>query len=189
VTVAASGVVSLPTPSVGRTAVITGMTSGASYTVYMATEDISPWGTGSNLGFSPYLSYATSSVYVDTVPPTATVSTTNLTATSVSVGAQSNELGSVYYVMVARGSTAPTSAQVKSGFDSTGTAALKSGTITIGVINTTNYSVVNGLTELTGYDVYAVGEDTAASPNLQATPVTTAITTLDGTAPTAERPW
>ncbi|MCX6878181.1 MAG: hypothetical protein NTW21_30875, partial [Verrucomicrobia bacterium] len=89
-----------------------------------------------------------------------------LTPTSLTVRARSNETGTAYYVVLATGATAPNAAQVKAGTDSTDAPAL-SGSIPV-TANTETTAPVTGLTTGSSYDVYFVAEDTM--PNLQASP-------------------
>ncbi len=69
-----------------------------------------------------------------------------------------DEDGAAYYVVVADNDGDPSVAQVKAGQDSGGSAALKSGTITL-TANTESNAVVGGLSASTAYDVYLVARD------------------------------
>ncbi|WP_204561551.1 autotransporter-associated beta strand repeat-containing protein, partial [Azospirillum palustre] len=116
---------------------------------------------------------------VDTVAPTFDVAAaaSGSTSTGFSLSTSLNEAGTVYYVIVADGATAPTSAQIKAGQDSTGSAALKSGSsaATTGSFDS-SFSAVTGLTAGTAYDVYFVAEDTLG--NLMASPTKVDASTL-----------
>ncbi len=88
------------------------------------------------------------------------------TSTGVTVRAQIDEAGTVYYVVLADGSTAPSPAQIKAGTDASDGAlpANRFGNITM-VANTENNAAITGLTAATSYDIYFIAEDTV--PNLQ----------------------
>jgi hypothetical protein len=146
------------------TAPVGGLSPGTAYDVYFVAEDSVP-----NLQAAP--------TKVDTGTPTPDITAPvwiatwpkaeQLSATSVTVRAQTNETGAAYYVVLAAGASAPTAAQVKDGNDSTGNPALGSGTIPL-TANTEVSAAVTGLTADTTYDIYIVAED--AVPNLQASP-------------------
>ena len=92
----------------------------------------------------------------DVAPATSSVNTTGFTATS-----SLNKSGTVYYVVVADGATAPTAAEVVAGTASGSGAALKSGN---GLANTGPFdssSAITGLKSGTAYDLYMVGKDAA----------------------------
>ncbi len=115
---------------------------------------------------------------LDTTPPTFTSGPTaqNIAQTDFQIAAQLNEPGTIYAVVVADGAAAPTSTEVKNGTGSGGTgelatdSALDSGS---GVVLS-----LTGLSQLTAYDVYVVGEDD--DNNLMLTPTLVEVTTLSG---------
>ena len=114
---------------------------------------------------------------VDTTPPVwiATYPKVgSVTSTSFNALAETDENGNAYFVVIADGATAPTSAQVKLGQDSTSGAALKSGSMAL-TANVESSSTVTGLTSSTNYDVYFVADDV---PNLQVTPFKVDVLTL-----------
>jgi hypothetical protein len=120
-------------------------------------------------------------VWTSTFPKTA-----NIESTALDVVANLDETGTVYYVVLADGATAPTSAQVKAGTDAADGAPIASGNIVIAAA-TTDYSAnVTGLTASTAYDIYVVAED--GLTNIQATPTLVNVTTAapDVTAPAWE---
>ncbi|MEI8273739.1 MAG: alpha/beta hydrolase [Paludibacter sp.] len=82
-----------------------------------------------------------------------------------------NVAGNVYFVVLPAGAIAPTSAQVKTGKDASGTPVISTLAGTIACISAaTEYSAsITGLSESTSYDVYFVAEDNV--PTLQATPI------------------
>ncbi len=127
----------------------------------------------------------------DTDPPVWALNSPTATFvvdTTMGLGVEIDEPGKAYYIVVADGSTAPTSAEVKAGVDYTGGTVLQSGSIDIPVANTEYVAIISGLTVSTAYDVFVVAEDDETSPNLQATPAmlditTTALRQLNITAP------
>lgn len=92
-----------------------------------------------------------------------------VTATGFTIRTQTNESGTAYYVVLADGAAAPTSAQVKAG-----AGAMKSGSILLAA-NTEGASAVTGLQPATAYDVYVVAQDSTI--NLQAVAAKVDVTT------------
>ena len=104
----------------------------------------------------------------------------NITETSFDVTATLDEKGTVYYVVVADGATAPSASQVKAGTDANDGAPIVSGNAVdsgTGVILS-----ASGLTSGTNYDVYLAAEDEAG--NLQSNATLIQERTNDNTAPT-----
>ena len=99
------------------------------------------------------------------------------TSNGFTVRAKANEAGNAYYVVVAAGASAPTAAQVKAGYDSTGSSALRSGTLAL-TVDTENSDLVTGLSPGTSYDVWFVAEDGVS--NLQADPSKVIVTVNPG---------
>lgn len=113
----------------------------------------------------------------DSTPPTFTATwpkAESATTVGFTVKAKTNETGNCYYVVVADAASAPTSTQVKNGQDSTGSSALKSGTISL-TADTEGTAVVTGLSSNTAYDVYFAAED--STPNLQSSPTKVDVST------------
>jgi large repetitive protein len=109
----------------------------------------------------------------DTTPPvfqngTPSVSGTAFTQTTLTV--RLDEIGTAFYVVVADGAGAPSSAQVVAGQNSSGTAALFSGSINATTAAQDFTTNITGLTMGTAYDLYVVARDDEGSPNLQASP-------------------
>ena len=104
----------------------------------------------------------------DNVAPSFENSTPSVSSTGL-YGATLNgdltEEGSVYYVVVADGDTAPSVTQVKSGQNASGSAALASGSFTTSV--TTGSDAFTGLSYATAYDLYVVAQDDEVTPNVQ----------------------
>jgi uncharacterized repeat protein (TIGR02059 family) len=100
--------------------------------------------------------------------------TSGITQNGFNLLLKASENGTAYYVVLADNSPAPTAAQVKSGTDSNGNPAVKSGS-TVLQANTERSVSISGLDAATSYDVYVVAED--AVPNLQKNAVKVKVTT------------
>jgi len=93
----------------------------------------------------------------------------NIGSDKFDVVVNTNAPGKVYFLNLASGATAPTSAEVKAG------------TAIDIVAAATDYSAtISSLTKSTTYDVYFVTESNEASPMLMATPVKLSVTTTAG---------
>ena len=114
----------------------------------------------------------------DSAPPSFDVSpvASLLTSSSLTLSASLDEAGTLYYVALADGAAAPSVAQIMAGLDSTGAAAIKSGSSAAGSAPHTASFPVTGLTAGTSYDFYVVAKDTANNQMLLATRVD--VTTL-----------
>lgn len=114
---------------------------------------------------------------------TPAVSGTSNSQTTLTV--RLDEIGTAYYVVVADGAGAPSSAQVKDGQDSGGSAASFSGSIIINSASQDFDDDITGLSSGTAYDIYVVAEDDEGTPNLQSNPTKVDVTTdgpdADGT--------
>lgn len=107
---------------------------------------------------------------LDDEPPlfqSSTPSTSATTSNQTTLTVQLDELGAAYFVVVADGSAAPSSAQVRSGHDNTGSAAQKSGSISISSAGQSFTADITNLSAGTAYDIYVVAEDAESPPNLQ----------------------
>ncbi|MDV7202428.1 Ig-like domain-containing protein [Roseovarius sp. 10] len=123
----------------------------------------------------------------DATSPTFDVapSVGSVTSSGFTPSASIDEAGTIYYVVVADGATAPSVAQVTAGQDSTGSVALASDSETVSSAPfSSSFSAVTTLSEFTAYDVYFVAQDNASTPNVQASLAKVDATTLDATAPT-----
>ncbi|MBH31840.1 MAG: hypothetical protein CMG71_07650 [Candidatus Marinimicrobia bacterium] len=98
----------------------------------------------------------------------------NVSSTSLDISVKTDKDGKVYYVVLADGATAPTSAQVKAGTDASGTS-VTSGNQTISADEAGRLSISSGLSTSTAYDIYVVAED--KSENLQSSPTKVEATT------------
>lgn len=120
-------------------------------------------------------------VFLDNTPPIWTDSypqLTNITTSGADVVVNTDEPGAAYYVVVADNDDAPTAAQVIDGHNSTGTAAIAAGNITITAAATIYSATINTLTIGTNYDVYVVAVDDELTPNVQTAPAKIDLTTL-----------
>ena len=118
---------------------------------------------------------------------------------AVEVTVEIDEPGTAYFVVVARGDAAPTSAQVVAGAGYSGVTVVaecgsSAGTFDVPAAAVSVSCTAAGLTEATDYDVYVVAQDTtddavdAGRPftgeaNTMASPVLIQITTADTSAP------
>ncbi|GEM_PF-2511518 len=91
---------------------------------------------------------------------------TTVTETGFDINASVDESANIYYIVVDKGSTAPTSAQVVAGTDY-GVTVIKSGSISL-LSNCVASKSITGLSAATEYDVYIVAKDYEG--NLQSTP-------------------
>ncbi|KAA0676269.1 Ig-like domain-containing protein, partial [Roseomonas genomospecies 6] len=182
----------------GTVSAITG--SGSSYTVTVngisgaGTLRLDLNGTGTGIQDAATTPNAISGGFttggthtVDRAAPSFDVAAaaSSITTTSFSLSASLDEAGTIYYVLVADGATAPTAAEVEAGTASGGGAALKSGSMVAGTAPFTGSGSLTGLTAGTAYDLYVVGKDSAG--NLMALPVKVDVTTAapaDTTPPT-----
>lgn len=116
----------------------------------------------------------------DDVAPSFQNSTPSISGTTFSqttLAVRLSEIGTAYYVVVADGSAAPSSAQVRAGQDSGGGAAIVIGSINVSSASQDFTSDITGLDAGTAYDIYVVAEDNQGTPNLQASPTFLNVTT------------
>ena len=137
----------------------------------------------SNLGFSSIFDtfvFGTAIVSDTTAPifENGTPNGSSVTTTGFTLSTDIDEAGTIYYVIVADGASAPTSSEVKNGTGSGGTSAVTSGNAVVnsGAFNN-NFNVLS-LSPGTSYDVYTTAQDDEGSPNLQVSPSIIDITTL-----------
>lgn len=118
----------------------------------------------------------------DTTPPTfdTAPNVTATTETGHSISATLNEAGTIYGVRLANGATAPSSAQVKAGQDSTGSAAPEAKS---GAAANSATLVFSAGSASTAYDYYIVAEDDEGTPNVQASPTLVEATTAAAQVP------
>jgi hypothetical protein len=152
------------TAGVTATAGVTGLSPSTTYYVHAYAIDGSANESApiTSSSFTTAASDTTAPSYTSTYPKVDTATSSGFT-----VRTNLNESGSTYYVVVADGASAPSVAQVKAGQDSTGSAALASGTITVTLAATEYTAAVTGRSASTAYDVYFVSQDTQSTPNVQ----------------------
>lgn len=138
---------------------------------------------------SAYLGTFVASSGGDTTPPTWTTNypkVTQIEDTRATLLVNMNEAGKAYYVVVASGATAPTSAEVKAGVDYGSTTVLQKDTVDVAAANTTVMANITGAQPNTSADIYVVAED--ASGNLQSAPVKISVTTTAARSLTIDKP-
>jgi len=151
-------------------------TSGTRAELLAAVANIANW-VGNNSSYTaPTGSFTITSA--DDTPPVWAATypfMDNLLAYSGDLNVNMDETGTVYFVVLADGSDAPTSEEVKAGVDY--------GTVTILYPDNFEYVeadadqvfVIRGAESATSYDIYVVAED--ESGNLQSVPVLLEVTT------------
>jgi hypothetical protein len=116
----------------------------------------------------------------DTTPPVfenSKPAASSIVQTSLTLETDIDEAGTIYYVIVPNGATAPTSAEVKAGTGNGGSGQITSGNAAVNTGGFTNNFAVTGLTAGTAYDVYVVAQDDEGTPNLQTSPTKVDVTT------------
>ena len=107
----------------------------------------------------------------------STPSSSSITQTGFTLGTDIDEAGTIYYVVVPDGASAPSSAQVKAGTDASNGSPIANASQAVSTGGFTHDFSVTGLTAGTAYDVYVVAEDDEDTPNLQASPTKIDVTT------------
>jgi uncharacterized repeat protein (TIGR02059 family) len=165
------------TSSTVYTATFTPAAAGAT-TIDVATGAFTDSDGNNNLAATRFnWTYAndTTAPTFDVAPAVSSVSVSGFTPT-----ASIDEGGTIYYVVVADGATAPSVAQVMAGHDSTGSAALASANSAVATSPyTSSFSAITSLSANTAYDVYFVAKDDESTPNAQ-----TSVTKVDASTPT-----
>lgn len=141
------------------------------YTNY--TTDL--WGNARTGIGAGYMVSSTPPVWAATYPKAGTVA-----GTTAEILAETDQDGTAYYVTLADGASAPSSAEVKAGTGASGAAAVDSGSVAL-TADTEASVISTGLTSETAYDIYVVAEN--GSSDLQASPSLINVTTTDVTAP------
>ncbi|MCK7659318.1 beta strand repeat-containing protein, partial [Shewanella sp. JNE4-2] len=98
----------------------------------------------------------------------STPSLSNINSAGATLTVRLDEAGTAFFVVVADGAAAPSSAQVVAGQNNSGAAALASGSINVASAGVDYTGVISGLASSTNYDVYVVARDAAL--NVQASP-------------------
>ena len=126
------------------------------------------------------INMGTVNVDINRMPPVfenSTPSSSNILGTSFTLEIDIDEAGTIYYVVIADGASAPTSAEIKAGTGSGGFGQITAGSQAVNSGSFTHNFNVSGLTLTTAYDVYVVTEDDHVSPSLQALPTKIDVTT------------
>ncbi|MBE5212181.1 DUF4347 domain-containing protein, partial [Pectobacterium sp. FL63-S17] len=119
----------------------------------------------------------------DDVRPTFDIApaATNISASGFDLSASLDEAGTIYYVIVADGASAPSVSQIIAGQNASGATAVGSGSHVVSSAPYTYSFSVTGLNGASSYDVYVVAKDSANNQILSATKVD--VTTSSNTAP------
>ena len=163
----------------GRSLAIIGKSQAAAGDVGATTLGL----TATNDWTTMLISITGDAVTPDTTAPVNDVApaSTNQTQNGHDITATLDEAGTIYAVRLADGAAAPSSAQVKLGQDSTGSAAPEAKSVAAAAATQASMTFSTGAAS-TAYDYYVVAEDDESTPNLQTSPVlvnaTTAAPTL-----------
>ena len=114
----------------------------------------------------------TAPVFENSTPNASSIAETGFTLET-----DIDEAGTIYYVVVADGATAPSSAEVVSGTGNGGSGQVTSGNAAVSTGDFSNNFNVTSLTAGTDYDVYVVAQDDEGTPNLQTNPTKIDVTT------------
>ncbi|MGM3174397.1 putative Ig domain-containing protein [Dickeya lacustris] len=119
----------------------------------------------------------------DDVRPTFDVApaASNISGSGFDLSASIDEAGTLYYVIVADGASAPSVSQIIAGQNASGVTAIGSGSQVVSSAPYTTSFSVTGLNGATSYDVYMVAKDSANNQILSATKVD--VTTSSNSAP------
>ena len=148
------------------TASLVGLTGNTDYDVWFVGEDLA-----GNLQASP-VKVDVFLPDVDVTPPVWAATypkITPVTPGGFTLRAQTDEASTAFYVVLADGSPAPTSAAVRAG-----SGAIQSGSMVLAA-GAESTAAIAGLVHSTAYDVWVVVEDCV--PNLQASPAKVDVTT------------
>jgi predicted esterase len=142
-------------PGSGNATILTWTLTGATTYDFLMAADANSRGAvnGMIIDVVPGALDTTAPVWASTYPKPDSV-----TASSADILAQIDENGTLYYVALADGASAPTSAQVKAGTDASDSPVTLSGQQSL-TVDTEGTATINELNELTTYDVYLVAQD------------------------------
>lgn len=99
----------------------------------------------------------------------------NILSNSFDFSNKLDETGKTYYVLLPGGSAAPTAAQIKSGLDASGAAALQAGVFDVTDPTQVYLKSFTALAISTPYSIFSISED--LNGNIQTTPAKTDVTT------------
>ncbi|MCP4593102.1 MAG: hypothetical protein GY842_20395, partial [bacterium] len=136
---------------------ITGLTSETAYDAYLVAEDdeSSP---NTQSGVTKLEVVTETDITAPDFAPDYPKAE-NVSGNALDLAVHLNEIGNVYYVLLADGAAAPTPADVKAGTGSAGAGVEASGVIAVGAAYTVYSASVSDLTLETAYDIYLVAED------------------------------
>jgi hypothetical protein len=160
-----SGSVPIEEANVTISVNLDGLEGSTDYYVYLVAED-----EAENLQDEPFfLGFTTDQTDSDApVFLNGTPTISGLTDSQFSLTVRLDEIGTVFYVLLANDADAPSPNQVIDGLAADNSPAFKSGSISV-VDGNTDYTVhVTGLTPGTSYDLYVIAQDIQTSPNVQA---------------------
>lgn len=151
-----------------------GLTAGTPYKFCVVARDDEPT---PNVQASVTVVNFTTAAAGDTTPPTFTVApaVTSITQTGANIGAEINETGSIFYVVVPNAEGTPSVTQVIAGQNAAGGAPSDSGS---DVGTTVLSDTIAGLTASTAYKACVVARDDEGTPNVQASVTVVGFTTL-----------
>ncbi|MFV8347957.1 HYR domain-containing protein [Flavobacterium sp. ZB4P13] len=122
------------------------------------------WVSKQNSGAGSRPSFAIDNISIqnDVTPPAFTEGypkIENILSNGFDFSIQLNETGKTYFVLLASGNSKPSAAQIKSGLDANGNAALQSGMFDVTDRILTYTKSISGLTIDTNYILYSISED------------------------------
>ncbi len=159
-----------------------GITSGTVAQLRAAIGNAANW-VGDNsitYNFSAFPNFTITAP--DITPPTFDLgpSADSVTTSGFTPSASLDEAGTVYYVVVADGATAPTPAEVKAGSNYGAVTVLASGSVSATTGNfDSSFSAVSSLASGTAYDVYFVASDTSGNDQASVTRVDATTATVN----------
>ncbi len=159
----------------GTSASITGLTAASHYNVYVGFE------AESDVNRHTITPIRLDASTAGTQPPSFSqgLSVRQVRDTSAVLEVGISKTGSIYYMLVAQGASAPSAAQVKAGTGYASVSVVKAGTIAA-TADVLYSETIYGLSPATNYDLYVVAE---ADGLLQAAPVMRQIQTLSAYIP------
>lgn len=177
----ASGSITASSTSVVASAVVdSGLSASTTYDVVMVAQDASGNVQATSRTFSVFTVLDSSAPAFVSGYPIITAVTDH----GVELVAQLDEAGSVYWVVLADGSSSPSVSQLMAGQDGDSSAGVASGAIAVTAATTNATHTLASLSPSTAYDVWWVAEDDEPTPNVQVSAVKLDVTTsVDATPP------
>lgn len=169
------GAINIISSSMEYSLSVTGLLAETGYDIYFVAED-----NFYNLQVSPMKLDIRTNEWIDVAPPNF-ISTypkiASITKTGFSILTKLDEPGKTFFVVLEKGSVAPTSIQVSSGLDGNGSVLNSNliGTISVNTAQVEFSGQVNSLNPESMYDLYVVAQDDAG--NLLEVPSKITVTT------------